>query len=282
MADVSTGTDKAELKAFLRRSSEEAPVKCAVAQPKDGPLALLMVHRSKLGKALSGEIEKGFPGAKNLRWGTAWPDTNRNEPPPGVTLEAMDDKLVVMMLNRPAPGLSKRLAKTLRINMTGFNKVELRFEDGSETERHSGEDDDDEAGAPTATGAVNYAKSRLAWLAARKKVDSEVDKLRAEMLAYFAEDDIAPQITDAYAKRVRPVLDELDEALADKLDDAANTADPARRATLVAAARTEIDRYTAFVAADPTIKALDTNPFVPLAIKQTMEATLTALHAAVR
>jgi hypothetical protein len=41
------------------------------------------------------------------------------------------------------------------------------------------------------------------------------------------------------------------------------------------------DPYTKHVASDPTITALDKNPFVPLSIQKTMTATLTALSKAI-
>ena len=79
-----------------------------------------------------------------------------------------------------------------------------------------------------------------------------------------------------------PLLERLDESLADRLDEAANATDPAERARLVAAARASIAQYQAVLASEPLIADLDDNPFVPLSIQKTLTATLTALAAAVR
>jgi len=47
-------------------------------------------------------------------------------------------------------------------------------------------------------------------------------------------------------------------------------------------ARAIMQRYEAYVANEPLIAKLDTNPFVPVAIQKTLTATLTALSNALR
>ena len=130
-------------------------------------------------------------------------------------------------------------------------------------------------------GAVAYAKSRLAWLAARKKVESEIDRLRGEIIATYQADGIAAEIEKRYRERVAPVLGTLDESLADKLDEATNATDAAQRAKLVEEAQAIMQRYETYLAGEKIIADLDSNPFVPLAIQQTISATLTALSKAV-
>ncbi len=372
MADLQTGTDKAELKALLRRASEEHPVRCAVGQPKEGPFAMLLVDKTRQPRALSTDLEKNFAGTKNPRWGTAFPDVNRLPPESGGTATgAIDEKLVVFLVNKPAPGLAKRLVKTLKLNMTGFSKVEVRFEDGSPPEKDAEEEDGADAAAePVATaaapvqqpetpagpdlaalhkelaelapkivaaagadaakraafvklagdanaalkagdgvtagkaigdlrtgiegggaatqaarqvpaGTVAYAKSRLAWLAARSKMEGDIEKLRVELVEYYKDTSIVGELTAAYHDRVAPVLAALDEELADLLDDARNAEDPAARAKLVEQAKAAIGRYQAFLAGDKTIAGLDSNPIVPLTIQQTMTSTLGVLAAMV-
>lgn len=139
------------------------------------------------------------------------------------------------------------------------------------------------APAPATTGAVvAYTKSRLAWLAARKKVESEIEKLRAELAASYADNGMAADIERSYGERVASLMAGLDESLADKLGEASNATDPAARAKLVEEARAIMARYQGFVAGEPLIADLDANPFVPLAIQQTLTATLTGLSAAIR
>ena len=365
MADVSTGTDRATLKALLKRSSEDKPARCAFAQPKDGAYALMVADKTKQPKALSSELEKAFAGAKNPRWGTAFADVNRLPPENGaVPGDAPDEKLLILMVNKPAQGLAMRLVKTLKLNKTGFSKVEVRYEDGSETERlgeNDEEGDEAEASGPVAAsapppdaaslrqalgglipriaaasgadagrkaemmklageanaalkdgmlaeasrgvrgleallngggngvetatppGAVAYAKSRLAWLAARKRMQSDVGALRTALAEQYQDDPgFGAQVEQAYNIRVAPLLEALDDELADRLDDAANAADPAKRAKLVDAAKAAIERYKLFLASDATIAALDSNPVAPLSLQKTMDATLAALAKAVR
>lgn len=152
----------------------------------------------------------------------------------------------------------------------------------------------DRAGVPAGNGAdgaagtaggastVTYAKSRLAWLAARKKVESEIDKLRGEIVnTYNNMDGIVDKLEASYRDRVAPVLVALDESLADKLDAATNATDSTVRAGLVAEAKAIMQRYQSYLSSEPLIKDLDDNPFVPLAIQQTVSATLAALEKAV-
>ncbi len=135
--------------------------------------------------------------------------------------------------------------------------------------------------ASNGTGAVAYAKSRLAWLAARKKVEGEIDKLGGEIVATYQAEGIAPELEKLYRDRVSPILSTLDESLADKLDAAINATDPAQRTELVSEAKAIMQRYKAYLDSEKIIADLDTNPFTPLTIQQTLSATLTALSKAV-
>ncbi len=137
------------------------------------------------------------------------------------------------------------------------------------------------AQADGAPSAVTYAKSRLAWLAARNKVASEIDKLRTQIVATYQENGIAADLEKAYQTRVAPVLTTLDESLADKLDEATNATDAAKRGELVTEARAIMDKYAQYLAGEPLIADLDDNPFVPLAIRATIGGTLNALSKAV-
>jgi len=124
---------------------------------------------------------------------------------------------------------------------------------------------------------VTYAKSRLAWLAARKKVEGDIEKLRAELIATFEDEGDGPELDKLYRARVAPVLEALDESLADKLDEAINAVDPAKHKALVDEAKGIIQRYTAYVASEQLIADLDENPIVPVAIRATLSATLSTL-----
>ena len=131
-------------------------------------------------------------------------------------------------------------------------------------------------------GAVVYAKSRLAWLATRKKVEAEMEKLRDALLDAYKDEDIVPELDKRYRDVTAPIMAQLDETLADTLDEATNATDPAQRAQKVADARMIIGRYQAFLAGDTVIAKLDQNPIVPVTIAATLNATLTSLSVAIR
>jgi hypothetical protein len=123
-----------------------------------------------------------------------------------------------------------------------------------------------------------FAKARLAWLAARKKVEADVASLQKELTAAFKDHPDAAKLDAGFAARIQKVMSQLDEELSDKLDEAANATDPARHAKLVGEAKAAIQRYQAFLANDRTLADIDANPFVPVTIEKTMMATLSVLN----
>jgi hypothetical protein len=131
--------------------------------------------------------------------------------------------------------------------------------------------------AAAGPGPVAYAKSRLAWLAARKKMETDIDALRAKIVETFKEDAIAPQIETNYRTKVAPVLAKLDETLADTLDAAASAPNPVARAERVAEAKAKMGEYAKYLATEPLFKDLDENPFLPLTIRATIGGTIQQL-----
>jgi hypothetical protein len=122
-----------------------------------------------------------------------------------------------------------------------------------------------------------FAKARLVWLAARKKVEADVASLQKELSAAFKDHPDAPKLEAGFTARIEKVMSQLDEELSDKLDEAANATDPARHAKLVGEAKGVIQRYQAFLANDRTLADIDANPFVPVTIEKTMMGTLSVL-----
>ncbi len=137
------------------------------------------------------------------------------------------------------------------------------------------------AGIEAGGGTVTYAKSRLAWLAARKKVESDIETLRQRIVDTFKDDPIAPQLETSYKTKVAPVLATLDERLADKLDEATNATDAAKRTTLVGEAKAIMQEYAQYLTSESLIKDLDENPFVPLSIRATVGGTISTLSKAI-
>jgi hypothetical protein len=136
MAEPVIGMDKDELKILLRKS-KSAPVNCAVAASgEDRTLGVMLLDKVKASKAVSTQLEKRYPKATLVRWGTAEVDTD------------VDPKLVTFTLNKNVTGLGKKLKKSLK--GTGYTKVLINFEDGSPSEQEL----DEEEGAPQTAGAA--------------------------------------------------------------------------------------------------------------------------------
>jgi hypothetical protein len=136
--------------------------------------------------------------------------------------------------------------------------------------------------ADPAHAAATFAKSSLAWTATRKKIDAEVAKLAAALQKAYAEDGLADEVTKQFHDRVGPLLEKFDAGLEKTLDAAAQATDAQQRAQLVAEAKQQITRYQQFIGQEPLLKQLESNPFVPISVVATLEATLTALAASVR
>lgn len=135
-------------------------------------------------------------------------------------------------------------------------------------------------GGPAAAGTL--AKSSLAWVATRKKIESDLGKLKGEIMAACKGQDIEAALEAGFRDKVEPVLAKLDASLSQKLDEVNKATDAGERTKLVAEAKQIMQRYQSFVASEPIIKHLDENPFVPLQISKTLMATLSTLSNAVR
>ncbi len=131
--------------------------------------------------------------------------------------------------------------------------------------------------APGPATKIAFTKARLAWLAARKKVEIDIASLQTGLEAAFKGHAMAPDLTSGFQARVDKVLSQLDEQLADKLDEVTNATDPAQHAKLVGEAKQVMQRYQAFLANDSTLAEIDANPFVPVAIQKTLATTLSVL-----
>ena len=138
---VDTGMTKAEMKKLLNRSKEE-PVSCAIGLGDDAGVGLLLLHRTKPGRAVEALLKEAVPSAKNTRWGTAFVDLEDNP------------KLVKLTLNKAVSGMARKLVKTLK--GTGFTKVVILSEDGSAMDDYE-EADQDAPEAGTAAAAVPAA-----------------------------------------------------------------------------------------------------------------------------
>lgn len=138
MAEPNTGMPKADMKRLLSMSKKD-PVNCAIGLGPDTSVGLLMLDKNKAPRALEKLLTAAFPGAKNMRWGTAVVDPDT------------DPKLVKLILNNSVSGMAKKLAKTVK--GTGITKVVIALEDGTEVERHAGEEEEEQGEQPAAETA---------------------------------------------------------------------------------------------------------------------------------
>ncbi len=133
----------------------------------------------------------------------------------------------------------------------------------------------------THPAAPVIAKSRMAWTATRQRIEAEIAKLAKQFEAAFTDHESADELVASFRARVDSVLHHLDEALSHKLDEVNKAHDAAQRAKLVEEAHALIVRYSQHIASDPTIKELDENPFVPMAVAKMLTATLSALSKSI-
>jgi hypothetical protein len=138
------------------------------------------------------------------------------------------------------------------------------------------------AAQPDPAAAPAIAKARTAWLATRQKVEGDLDKLHSAFGSAFKGHEQEEQISKAFRARVETVLNTLDEELAHTLDAVNNARDVNERQQMVEQAKGLLQKYQQHVSTDPTIAALDSNPFVPLSVQRTMNTTIGALMSSIR
>ncbi len=132
----------------------------------------------------------------------------------------------------------------------------------------------------TKTGFVNYAKARLDWVSTRTKVSADLKKLEKAILEFY-KDSPSFAVAKASTRKLDSVLQNLDETLADKLDQGLNAADDAARSAINKEAAAIIDNYVKYLTTDPLVTQLDDNPFVPLSVQDDLSKTLSNLAAQV-
>jgi len=79
-----------------------------------------------------------------------------------------------------------------------------------------------------------------------------------------------------------PILRNLDDRLAAKLDEAAKGQDAGARSKVLQDAQAIIKEYTSFVDSSPLVKHLDENLYKPLTVRKTLDAALAALSKIVQ
>jgi hypothetical protein len=120
--EAGAGMDAATIRHMVRIAGGE-PLRAAVALSREGA-AIILLHRHKPPRTLERELKESVPGSRLHRFGT-------------LRIDADDPKLARFVVNKPSPGLARKLA--VRLRGTGLRRVEIGTEDGGETE--AAEDD---------------------------------------------------------------------------------------------------------------------------------------------
>lgn len=137
------------------------------------------------------------------------------------------------------------------------------------------------AGPKNGMGSPVFNKAKLTWVATRKKVEDELEKLHSTIQAAYKDHGVVDDLEKAFRTTVEPVLGNLDHTLLDKLDEVGEAADAASHSKLVSEAQAIINKYQGYLGSEPLIAKLDENPFVPLALEKTLTASLGVLAKAV-
>ena len=140
----------------------------------------------------------------------------------------------------------------------------------------------DGSAAKPATGNMELAKSRLAWVGARQQVELDIDKLRSALASAYGGQDVGGEVMQRFQATVAPVLARFDDRLLDAIDGLMNEADAAARGTKLTAAKGVVKDCLSFAMTDKMVADLDANPFVPLAIRSTSTAALAVLAKAMQ
>ena len=138
-----------------------------------------------------------------------------------------------------------------------------------------------EPAAPSGSGLAApavYAQSRQVWLAARGKVQGELGKLEAAIVAAYQGQPASGEVARAVRKFDR-LLTVFDESLAVQIESLMKADDGAERQRLHAEARKTIETYRQALAGEALLRELDDNPFVPVAVQSTLASTLGMLTA---
>jgi len=135
------------------------------------------------------------------------------------------------------------------------------------------------AAADRSGASALFPKGCQAWKATRAKVQADIESvMKAASGHHGQEGDEADVIRTCFA----PILRNLDDRLAAKLDEAAKGQDAGARSKVLQDAQAIIKEYTSFVDSSPLVKHLDENPYKPLTVRKTLDAALAALSKIVQ
>jgi hypothetical protein len=211
----------------------------------------------------------------------------------------------------PVPGgLAKKLSVALQTETTAKYKVRARSADGSMVLDSDTDVDPDAASAtaaapkppaadapkaatqkpsvapPQPTGHTEttvkeiklstYLSGRKNLRTAREQAEKELKRLQQAILAKAADEPFYKEV-EAKSQKLMDYLVPIDDAVANKLDDAGRCTDPEEQTTKNQEVRKLIQKQLTALHSHPLAGFVEKNPFGKFIIKQPLEVTLSAL-----
>jgi hypothetical protein len=206
-----------------------------------------------------------------------------------------DPKTLILSLDGPpVSGLARVMRKYFQANkISVFRKFRVLV-DGEEVESDAGDEEmpadpsahaqsptpetppSDQPSAPPTARQMEvledrrreFKKARAAWVAVKNKAEMDLELVKdgARML-YAADAQQFPKIAQG-CKDIDAILDNLDDALRDTLDQYASTSlkNQGKLHALADTAKEILDRYLGYVQSNPVIKAIDHKEFADVSI----------------
>jgi hypothetical protein len=157
----------------------------------------------------------------------------------------------------------KAAARDYDAALKALDRLEKDLSEESEVRESEGEESS--TGTPY-KGLVAYRKSLLAFDAAKKTVDAQVQALAKALASREDHEDLA----DAVEEQLSGLNEEIGDAIDDAMSAAENDAAP-----VTDAVKASIQKYLDEVVASPLVKRADSNPFgVNVSIEKTLVAAL--------
>ena len=155
-------------------------------------------------------------------------------------------------------------------------------DDGNPSSDDGNAASDEASAGPGAQAVQRYRKSRAVWQATRAKIDADIKKLSDTILSLDHGGALGDGLEQDFLNTIDPILSTLDDSLADILTAAEQAKNQDEAGQALDEARTTIGLYQNFVQSNGTIQELDQNPFTPLAVAKTLNASLQVLSAAMK
>ncbi|MFM7199247.1 MAG: hypothetical protein ACKO6N_00500 [Myxococcota bacterium] len=255
----------------------------------------ILFHKSKEPKVLSAGIKEKLKEA-DISWGSVKQD------------EKKPDTLRLVLEGPRVSGAKKRLEKLLKeLRITLISEV-IFVLDGKELvdqdEDLKASKPDSKTPPPPKSEATSENKTpppptpepkpeskaapkkspvevvKLGWEQLRLKLQTNLRQLEATILK-MSEGEPDFDVIATRVKRLYDILDELDTQLLEDLSKALSAAEEVERKEFLAAAVQQIDAYLEFVESDALFLSLDTNPFEPMNIQDSVTKNLEKMRSVV-